>query len=66
MKYFYGRDEIERTMRSGWLTDREGQVAELYFRRGWRIDEIAAKLYTSRSTINRDLKRVRLMIENDT
>ena len=42
-----------------WLTDREKQVFELFYRRGWEIERIAAELDVSRGTINTVLRKIR-------
>lgn len=42
-----------------WLSDRERQAFELYYRRGWAIEDVAAELYVSRNTVNRILASVR-------
>lgn len=59
MKYKYGVQELERMANCPWLTDRERSVFELYFRHGWAIEDVAAELYVSRSTINSALKSIR-------
>lgn len=42
-----------------WLTDRERQVFDLYYRRGWAIEDVAAELYVSRGTVNNCLRSIR-------
>lgn len=42
-----------------WLTDREKQVFDLFYRRGWRIEDIAAELEVSRRTIINILQSAR-------
>lgn len=44
---------------SRWLSDRERIVFELYYRRGWSIEAIAAEIYTSRGTVNNILRSIR-------
>ena len=44
---------------SRWLSDRERIVFELYYRRGWSIEAIAAEIYTCRGTVNNILKSIR-------
>ena len=41
------------------LTDREKKVYNLYFQRGWHIEDIAAELEVSRRTIARVLASIR-------
>lgn len=59
MKIQYSIEELEQLEQCRWLTDREREVFELYYRRGWEIEAIAAELYTCRSTINNVLKSIR-------
>lgn len=44
-----------------YLTDRERQVFVLYFKRGWRIEDIAQELEppVTRSTVDRLLRSIR-------
>lgn len=58
-KYHYTVEQLEQLLRNPWLTDRERQVAELYYRRGWHIEAVAAELDVSRGTINNALRRIR-------
>ena len=44
---------------SRWLTDREREVFELYYRRGMEIEAVAAEIYVSRSTVKRCLQSIR-------
>lgn len=64
MKYKFSRTELERMERCRWLTDRERKVFNLYYRRGWAIEDIAAELYCHRSTINHDLAEIRRKTNN--
>ncbi len=41
------------------FTDREKKVYNLYFQRGWHIEDIAAELDVSRRTIGRVLASIR-------
>lgn len=41
------------------FTDREKKVYNLYFQRGWHIEDIAAELDVSRRTIARVLASIR-------
>ena len=59
MKYEYSISELERMAASPWLTDRQRQIFDLRFRRGWAIEDIAAELYMDRSTVGRELARIR-------
>lgn len=59
MKIKYTIKELEQLEACPWLTDREREVFNLYYRRGWEIEAIAAELYTSRNTINNVLKSIR-------
>lgn len=58
MKTKYSTEELERIAANPWLTDRERQVFELRYRRGWVNEDIAAELYVSRSTIDRVLREI--------
>ena len=62
MKYEYSISELERMAACPWLTDRQRQIFDLRYRRGWAIEDIAAELYMDRSTVNRDLARIRKTI----
>lgn len=42
-----------------WLTDRERVIFDLYYRRGWRIEDVAAEIDMQRSTVDRALKSIR-------
>lgn len=59
MKYRLSIDELERIGKSPWLTDRERVVFDLYYRRGWHIEDIAAEIYVSRGTVNNLLRSIR-------
>lgn len=59
VKYRYSVEELERISKSPWLTDRERIVFDLYYRRGWEIEAIAAEIYVSRGTVNNILKSIR-------
>ncbi len=63
MKYDYSISELERMAASPWLTDRQRQVFDLKYRRGWAIDDIAAELYVGRRTVIRELAQIRRTIE---
>lgn len=59
MKYRYAVAELERMRENEWLTDREKEVFDLYYRRGWAIVDVAAELYISPSTVKRCLQSIR-------
>ena len=59
MKYKYTVDQLEVMSGCRWLTDHERDVFELYYQRGWAIDDIAAELYCSPSKIKKDLRSIR-------
>lgn len=59
MKYRLSIEELERISKSPWLTDRERVVFDLYYRRGWQIEAIAAEIYVSRGTVNNLLRSIR-------
>jgi DNA-binding NarL/FixJ family response regulator len=59
MKYKFTVDQLETMVSCKWLTDQERQVFDLYYRRGWAIDDIAAELYCCPSTIKKNLRSIR-------
>ena len=59
MKYQYTTQQLSQMARCEWLTDRERQVFDLYYRRGWAIEDVAAELYVSRGTVNTALRNIR-------
>lgn len=59
MKYQYTREQLEQIEQNRWLTDRERNVFDLFYRRGWQIEAIAAELDTCRSTIDNVLRSIR-------
>ena len=59
MKIKYTIEELEQLDNSKWLTDREREVFDLYYRRGWEIEAVAAEIYVSRSTVKRILHSIR-------
>lgn len=59
MKYTYSTEQLEKMSSNPWLSDREREVFEYYYRRGWAIEDIAAELYVSRNTINNTLSSIR-------
>ena len=59
VKYKYSITELERAEQNKWLTDRQRQVFDMFYRHGWRIEDIAANLGVNRSTVSRDLRKIR-------
>jgi DNA-directed RNA polymerase specialized sigma24 family protein len=59
MKYKYTIAQLEEMDSCKWLTDHERDVFDLYYRRGWAIDDIAAELYCSPGKIKKDLRNIR-------
>lgn len=59
MKRRFEIRELEQLDQCKWLTDRERAVFDLYYRRGWEIEAVAAELYLSRSTVKRTLNGIR-------
>ena len=59
MKYRFTVHQLEAMDSYLWLTDREKCVFELFYRKGWEIESIAAELDVSRGTINNVLKSIR-------
>lgn len=59
MKYHYSIEQLEHISASPWLSDRERVVFDLYYRRGWQIEAIAAEIYVSRGTVNNILRTIR-------
>lgn len=59
MKFQFTPSQLERMYNNPWLTDREKTVFDLYYRRGWAIEDVAAELYVHRNTINNVLKSIR-------
>lgn len=63
-KFIYSQIELENMSNNKWLSDRERKVFDLFYARGWAIEDIAAELDFNRSTINRILKSIRLKTTN--
>ena len=59
MKYKFDKRKLEEMAGNPWLTDRERCVFDLYYRRGWAIEDVAAELYVSRGTVNNCLRSIR-------
>lgn len=58
-KYKFPPEKLQQIENNRWLTDRERAVFELYYRRGWAIENVAAELDICRTTVNNDLKSIR-------
>lgn len=58
-KYKFPTEKLQQIENNRWLTDRERAVFELYYRRGWAIEDVAAELDVCRTTVNNDLKSIR-------
>lgn len=58
-KYEYSLAEKQAIINNPWLTDREKKVAHLFFKQGWKIEDIAAEVDYHRRTVDNDLKRIR-------
>lgn len=58
-KFRFSPDQLERMAANPWLTDRERQAFDLFYRRGWAIEDVAAELYVSRRTVDSDLASIR-------
>lgn len=59
MKYLFSASEKQKMFDNPWLTDRQKDVFELYYRRGWNIQDIANELDVSYRTIGAELKTIR-------
>ena len=59
MKIKFSIEDLEKMEKNPWLTDRERKVFDLYYRRGWPIESIAAEMDRQRSCISRILKSIR-------
>lgn len=59
MRYKFTTQQLSDMASNQWLTDRERQVFDLYYRRGWAIEDVAAELYVSRGTVNNCLRSIR-------
>lgn len=58
-KYKFPPEKLQQIENNRWLTDRERAVFEMYYRRGWAIEDVAAELDVCRTTVNNDLKSIR-------
>lgn len=59
MKYKFTVEQLESMASCKWLTDHERDVFDLYYKRGWAIDDIAAELYCSPGTVKKCLRSIR-------
>ena len=59
VKYKFTVDQLETMTSCKWLTDQEREVFDLYYRRGWAIEDIAAELYCSSGTVKKCLRNIR-------
>lgn len=59
MKFKLSRQQLESIEHDRWLTDQERAVFDLYYRRGWSIEDTASEIDRSRSTVNRILRQIR-------
>lgn len=59
MKYRFTLQRLEEMASNPWLTDREKQVFEFFYRQGWQIEDVAAELDVSRGTVNNILRSIR-------
>lgn len=59
MKYKYTPQQLAQMADNPWLTDRERQVFDLHYRRGWAQEDVAAELYLSRRSVCYSLKSIR-------
>ena len=64
MKYRFTLQRLEEMASNPWLTDREKQVFELFYRQGWQIEDVAADLDVSRGTVNNILRSIRLKTDS--
>jgi len=59
VKYSFDQAHLEDVEKNRWLTDRERVVFDLYYRRGWHIEDVAAEIDRNRRTVNRTLRSIR-------
>ena len=59
MKHEYSEEEKARIAAYPFLTDREREAFDLAVRRGWAIEDAAAEMWVSRSTVKRALASMR-------
>ena len=58
-RYIYSIEQLNSMEKCEWLTDREQAIFNLFYRRGWQIEAIAAEMDVSRGTINNVLRHIR-------
>lgn len=58
-KYRYTTAQLQAMSDNPWLTDREKRAFDLYHRRGWAIEDVAAEMDVSRRTVDNILKSIR-------
>ena len=58
-RYIYSIEQLNSMEKCEWLTDREIAIFNLFYRRGWQIESIAAEMDVSRGTINNALRHIR-------
>lgn len=58
-KYRYPPEELARMEACPWLSDRERRAFDLYYKREWAIEDVAAEIGFSRSTVDRTLRSIR-------
>lgn len=59
LKFEFSIQELNAMQNNPWLTDREKQVFDLFYVRGWKIEDIAAELDISRRTVTTVLQKIR-------
>lgn len=59
MKYKYNIEQLKSMAGNPWLTDRERDIFERFYRREIAIEDIAAELDVSRGTVNNALRSIR-------
>jgi len=65
IKYRFSQQELEHAIKNVWFTDREKQVIDMVYIRGFNLYDVAAELDVTRVTISRDLAKIRKkIIEN--
>lgn len=58
-RYHFSPSQLARMESFRWLTDREREAFELYYRRGWNIEDVAAEMECCRGTVNNLLHSIR-------
>lgn len=57
------KKEIKIILDDNYLTDRQKDIFELYYLKGWVAEDVGAELKRSRITIYRELKEIRKKID---